>query len=534
MSHPSILIHRLHYQIPNTAIAWKDINLSFVAGKTAIVGKNGVGKTTLLHILQGSLQPSQGSVVRHGSCMYLPQHNPQSQAQITVADALGVSGILAALTRIGAGSVHPEDFNTVGTHWDITDKIQQACQRFNFWPLDLDAPLKQLSCGQQTKVLLAKIAIFNPDIILLDEPSNHLDQQSRQILYDFITHSSALMVIVSHDRCLLEHMHNIIEINAHGFQHYSGNYQQFLQKKQQQQQIDQKNLQDAKNDLQQRQRQAQQNREAHQRRKGRGRQQLLSGKTDKLTSRHKQGRSEKSHQRITHIAQQRQQQQLTQVASAQDAIEVEKRFDLRVHCQAEAKSKQIIEIIDLYFKYPKSSKQLFNHFNLLLKAGSRTAICGNNGCGKSTLLQLINSQLQADSGTINIYTNDVAYLDQQVSLLKPQLTVLENYLHYHPQTSIQHAYTACASAGFPNQKAQQRAASLSGGERMRAGLSITLLAHTPPQLILLDEPNNHLDLNTQFVLEQALQKYQGTLLVVSHDPYFLRQIAIDRYLQLTD
>ncbi|MCH9757403.1 MAG: ATP-binding cassette domain-containing protein [Gammaproteobacteria bacterium] len=174
-----------------------------------------------------------------------------------------------------------------------------------------------------------------------------------------------------------------------------------------------------------------------------------------------------------------------------------------------------------------------NNFNLHLSGPERVAITGPNGCGKSTLIQLIRGLLLPSAGEIMIGVKTVAYLDQTMSFLDPSLSVLDNFLMLNPDAQHFDAYSALGPFKFRNKEAKKYVGQLSGGERMRAGLAISLMSSTPPQLIILDEPTNHLDLDAIGAIEEALVQYQGAILVISHDEAFLENIKIDRSISFT-
>ena len=192
---------------------------------------------------------------------------------------------------------------------------------------------------------------------------------------------------------------------------------------------------------------------------------------------------------------------------------------------------QLLKIENLSFSYP-NSPQLINDFNLTISGPQRIAITGANGCGKSTLIKLICEKLMLQAGSIYLGVQQVAYLDQAVSMLDTKLNLIENFLNLNPNAKPFDAYHALAAFKFRNKAAEQPAATLSGGERMRAGLAISLMSLTPPQLILLDEPTNHLDLQSIETVERILNEYQGAILAVSHDDAFLKNIQINKEYKL--
>jgi len=212
---------------------------------------------------------------------------------------------------------------------------------------------------------------------------------------------------------------------------------------------------------------------------------------------------------------------------AQESFFIEKDFNFDMDNTKVVNNKKILEIKDLSFSYDKQNK-IISDFNLLITGPERLAIYGDNGTGKTTLLKLITQELSADSGSILFGTNKINYLDQNISLLNDELSIIDNYLSINDNVSEQDARNNLARFLFRNKLASKLVKDLSGGEKLRAGLAITLTSKTPPELLILDEPTNHLDINSINFLERVLNDYKGALLVISHDQVFLQHIKINK------
>ena len=223
----SLQVQGLLYIHPNKDILFQNISFSVSSGdKRAIIGNNGIGKSTLLKILAGRLAPSAGTVLCDDRLYLVPQHFGQYNGQ-TVADALGLSEKLQALYAILGGRGTENDFTVLNDEWDLEEQISAA---FTKWGIDYITPdmsLASLSGGEKTKVFLAGIEVFKPDMILMDEPTNHLDMKGRAQLYDFVQKTNSAIVIVSHDRALLNLMPGIFEMSSTGMQFYPMNYSQY-------------------------------------------------------------------------------------------------------------------------------------------------------------------------------------------------------------------------------------------------------------------------------------------------------------------
>ncbi len=297
MTIPRIIVNNLSFHIELTAVSFNDISMSFEALKYGIVGDNGVGKTTLLKLLSGELAPEKGSIQCSGSISLIPQSHVNF-SQMTIREVLGISEITSALDRINRGDYLENDFEIVADNWDLAGRIETALRSFTLWPIDLDKLFTALSGGQKTKILLAKTLIFPTDFIFFDEPTNNLDQHSRDILYGYIESCPKGIIVVSHDRTLLNKMDRIIEITTKGIQIFGGNYDFYHQQKELELQALQQAHTTALLSIKQTARSIQGTREKHERLAGRGKKAFRQGKVDKLTARSKKGRSEKTKSRM--------------------------------------------------------------------------------------------------------------------------------------------------------------------------------------------------------------------------------------------
>ena len=537
MSLPRISLNNLSYQLPNTAVSFKQLHLSFSANRYGIVGINGVGKTTLFKLILGELQPDQGVIQIDGAIAYVPQLTTVLEQGYSIAQALGVDKILIALEAIAAGSCKEQDFNLADGNWDLQARIEQVLNSFSLWPLDLMRPFSRLSGGQQTKILLAKTLIFPADFLLLDEPSNNLDCQARKVLLHYLQQTQQGVLLTSHDRELLNAMDNILELTEKGLQLYGGAYDFYREEKQRQQRALQQALQNRSEELNKARQLVQTRMERHQQneakgRKGKWAQIKAVGSYDKMGFKTKQGQSERTNRRIRIQAKRKLTEVDQSLQEVRQQLEFHEQMDFPIPEINVASNKVVLSIKDVSFRYNPAAPWLFKNFNFEIIGPQRIAITGPNGCGKSTLIKLILGELSAQQGSINLGVEQVVYLDQPLGLLDPKLSLIENYRLKNPDATLFDAHQALAMFKFRNQAAKKQVSALSGGECIRAGLAICLMTQQPPQLIILDEPTNHLDLESIEIIEQALCAYQGALLVVSHDSTFLEQLKIETEVRL--
>src|SRR5690606_29556616 len=227
-----LIIQNLSYIHPNKELLFSNINLTVNPNeKIALIGNNGVGKSTLLKIIAEALEPSAGISQAESKPYYIPQIFGQYN-HLTIAEALGINKRLQALHDILNGNVSEENYDLLNDDWTIEERCNEALRDWQLNDLDLSEKMETLSGGQKTKVFLAGIAIHQPELVLLDEPSNHLDIVGRQLLYDFIQKAKQTFIIVSHDRTLLNILHTICELNKNGITVYGGNYDFYIEQKQ--------------------------------------------------------------------------------------------------------------------------------------------------------------------------------------------------------------------------------------------------------------------------------------------------------------
>lgn len=494
MSAPRIQLHHLSYSIFDTAVQFGNVNLSLSQKRYGIVGDNGIGKTTLFKLILGELKPETGFIEVNGSIAYLPQ------------------------------AYHFDPNMTVGELMEEDWRFYQYLALLGESDLDVTTMILDLSGGQKTKLLLIKAILADADFILLDEPTNHLDQDSKNALYEWMDHYQKGLILISHDRELLEHMDEVIEITTKGIAQYGGNYSLYREQKALHIESAQHDLAVAQQKLKAVKRNNQLTREKHEQRQRKGKALRQGGHIDKLTANAMRGRSEKSHSRNTAQADSMTQNAEARLWQAKAKLEIKETLKIDLSATAVPQGKVVLSIEDLTFAYP-NQQPLFEHFNLHLTGPERIAIVGKNGSGKTTLLKLVLREIVPQVGEIKLGVDYVCYLEQSVAFLVPDQSILDNLFNSNTQYTPQDAHAALARFGFKNTQALKKVKDLSGGEKIRAGLAVSLMSATPPQLIILDEPTNHLDISSIEAVEYALSQYQGAMLIVSHDQQFLENIG---------
>lgn len=535
MQLPYILIHCLTYTIDNKEPLFHALSLSFAQKKIGLVGRNGIGKSTLLKLISGEFEPILGSIERTGTVVYCPQIL-ECNVNSTVAQILGVAAKLQAHYRIQQGSVAEEDFVLLNDDWLIEERVNQQLQQFGLAHLSLDRLMHSLSGGEQTRLLLAKTFLAKPDFIILDEPTNNLDFTARKFLYNAISQWQGGLIVVSHDRTLLNLMDQIIELTSLGAKTYGGNYDECLQLKTTAEAAAQNVLQSRIESLAKAQEVTQLRKERHEQNEARGNklkhtQIKAKGCYNKIELNAAKGRSESTNRRIRLQAGRKLEGIEAQLQLAKEKIEIKEVIKINLETTRVPAGKMIVDIEEVNFAYP-DSKVVLNRFNLTIIGPERIALTGNNGSGKTTLIKLILGLLQPTSGKITLGTQRISYLDQAVSFLNPELSILKNFQGINPGVKDTDAHYGLAQFLFRNSTANKLVKNLSGGEKLRAGLACALMSQIPPQLLILDEPTNHLDLDSITNIELALKDYQGAMLVVSHDQKFLENIGVKKIVRI--
>ena len=533
MTYPSRLTaNHLSYSIPNSPIQFDDLNLSFEKKSYGLIGDNGVGKTTLLKLLTGELAPHSGNIILSGSLAYCPQTIESQTETLFTSEILGIHEKWQALNRLQRGTMLENDLDIIGDDWTLESEVKRLFERLDLPLCSLNMQFMNLSGGQKTKVLLAKAMLTKADFILLDEPTNNLDSVSKQILLKWIRETQSGFIIVSHDRTLLNSLDEIIEITSKGINRFGGNYDFYEIQKAMQQASLQGRVSNAEKELKQITRQQQTAKERHEQRQKQGQNDHRSGRQpDKILADFMMDRSGQTLGRQTRIKHQRIQQAHETLQSTKSQLEIKESIHADLSATALPTQRQVLQMKDITFAYPYEAP-LFEHFNLSITGPERIAIVGKNGCGKSTLIKLICGQIKPQQGNVEYGVSLIRVLDQQCDFLTPSLNLIENFQKLNPEATIQDAYSALASMQFRNVQAEKMVRDLSGGERIRAGLAISLLSKTPPQLIILDEPTNHLDLRSIKAIEEILTRYQGAMIVISHDENFINNIQIVRKVPL--
>ena len=520
-----LTLDSLSLATPDGTRLFDNLTLSIGAERIGLVGRNGCGKSTLLAAMAGAVQPAAGAIHRHGRIAMLEQRFDET---LTLAEALGVAEALACLARITAGEGTAEDFDTAD--WTLEPRLGKALTETGLAALPLDRRLATLSGGERTRAGLARLILAEPDLILLDEPTNNLDAEGRAAVMGLMRNWQGGLVVASHDRALLDHVDRIVELTPVGCTIFGGGWRQFAEARDAARARIAAEAESAAHKLKATERKVQQAKERKDRSDARGRAVRARGDQPKLLLDARADRAEQTGGRGQHLAS----RQLGEAESALSQAEAKREIvtplaiDLPA-CYLPA-TRRLVTLEDVSMGF--DGRRLFGPLSLEICGPERVAIAGPNGAGKSTLLKLVTGELAPTSGAVTVHTNRIALLDQHVARLDPALSVIENMRALAPALNDNDARAQLARFAFRGDDALQPAGTLSGGERLRAALAAAFAAPEPPELLLLDEPTNHLDMDAVALLEAALQSYDGALLTISHDERFLEAIGIARRLSV--
>ena len=502
------------------------INFNVTEGRIGLVGRNGIGKSTLLKIMSGVLQPNSGTVTRSGRIGMLAQ-NIGSDGERTLADLFGARDAFNMLARIEAGQGTDTDFEQAD--WLLPHRFDEALQMFGL-SLEPQILLSALSGGQQTRAALAALLFQEPDLILLDEPTNNLDRDGRQAVADMLAKWQGAAVVVSHDRELLRTMDAIAELSQGALSLYGGNWDFYHERKEQEREGAARDLEVAQRDVKQIKLKAQEAAERQAKSDARGRKSRADAGMSKLLLDARADKAQKTGGRGDALAERNADRAQNQLREAEAKVERIKpmRFDVDASL---APSGRVVMEMQNVSGGPVADRPIIRDFSLKIVGPERIVIRGANGAGKTSLLRLIAGDLQPIAGVVRRFV-PVAMFDQQMSLMDRGATLYENFRRLNKGASDNDAHAALARFSFRGESASRLAGGLSGGEMLRAALACVLGGTLQPELLILDEPTNHLDLDSIEALEAALNGYEGGLLLVSHDQAFLDAIGIKREIQL--
>ncbi|MGW8456501.1 ABC-F family ATP-binding cassette domain-containing protein [Streptomyces niveus] len=523
--HPQLTCSALSFAWPDGSVVFEDFQLAVGPGRTGLVGINGSGKSTLLKLLAGALTPTEGRTNAVGEIGYLPQDAVLDTA-LRVDQALGIAATRAALLAVEAGDTRAEHFAAIGDDWDVEERARATLDQLGLGHIGLDRTIGEVSGGECVLLRLAALLLARPSVLLLDEPTNNLDLYARGRLYEAVDAWSGVLVVVSHDRELLDLVDRIADLRDGEVTWYGGNFSAYEEALAVEQEASIRMVRVAESDVQRQKRELADAQVKLARRKRYGQKMWDTKREPKaiMQERKRQAQVSAGKHRIMHTAKLAEARE--RLDEAVEAVRDDDEIRIELPATQVHSGIGVLRLRELELRYGARATGEF-----AIHGPERIALVGRNGAGKTTLLRTVAGELAPVSGEAEALV-PTRFLPQRLDVLDDALGVAANVKRFAPAATDNEIRARLARFLFRGARADQPVGTLSGGERFRASLAALLLAEPAPKLLMLDEPTNNLDLASVRALTGALGAYRGALVVASHDVPFLESIGITRWLAL--
>ena len=565
----SISIQQISYIHPDKEVLFSDLNFAISKGqKLGLVGNNGCGKSTLLQIIAGQLSPSSGVIVRPDDLYYIPQHFGQYDS-LTIAQALQIERKQQALHAILSGDASNENFVILNDDWNIEERSIAALDLWGLGQFTLSYPMNLLSGGEKTRVFLAGMDIHHPSVVLMDEPTNHLDSSGRQRLYDWVEKCRSTLLVVSHDRTLLNLLPEICELEKHQINYYGGNYEFYKEQKTLMQEALQQRIEEKEKALRIARKVARETVERRDKQNVRGEKNNIKKGVPRIVLNALQGKSEKSTSKLNSTHQEKAEKLTSERNQLRSSLSSTATLKTDFNSSSLHTGKILVTAKEINFGYHPNSInshiQMNNEANLAdtgnhsspdsndiqdnsdfkqqlwqtpisfqLKSGDRLRIEGANGSGKTTLLKLITRQLQPQEGNLTRMEFTYVYLNQEYSIIDDRNSILEQAYAFNNRNLPEHEIKIILNRYlFPASEWDKSCRKLSGGEKMRLAFCCLMISNNTPDMFILDEPTNNLDIQSIEIITATIKSYTGTVIAISHDDYFIQEIGIEQRILLS-
>ncbi|UXR64119.1 ATP-binding cassette domain-containing protein [Bdellovibrio bacteriovorus] len=495
----------LSYELPRGEMLFSDISFTWNFRRCALVGPNGVGKSTLAKIIAGILRPASGDLLVDHKVLYLAQL--QDRPSGTVAE------YLMAL-------------------WE-SPLADSALWGPLLQDVPLERPVTELSGGEWTRVRIAETLSQGAGLLILDEPTNNLDREARVLIRDFVRRYSGALLVISHDRELLEEVDGIWELSSQGLQSYGGPYSEYEEQKSAERELLADRIDRVRREKKKVEREHQEKLRTQEKRMRVGQALADKGGLPRIIVGGLKRRAQETHGKIQAREEKRVEKSKEELGGLIQSQKSETRLGLDLTASAVPEGKLIFELQDFNLRYENQNFLWSEPLTVTMRGPQRWALSGRNGAGKSSLIKALLGQMPVcfSEGTCRLGEVQVRLLDQQYSLLNPELSVLENILEQGQRDPVQ-VRNQLARFQFMREMVHRQVRDLSGGEKLKAALAKIFLSDPAAQFLILDEPTNNLDLDSLQVLETALLDYRGALLVVSHDERFLQAVEVSSRIEL--
>ena len=531
-----ISIQQISYIHPDKEVLFSDLNFAISKGqKLGLVGNNGCGKSTLLQIIAGQRSPSSGVIVRPDDLYYIPQHFGQYDS-LTIAQALQTDHKQEALHAILAGDASTENFTILNDDWNIEERSMAALDSWGLGQFTLSYPMNLLSGGEKTRVFLAGMDIHNPSVILMDEPTNHLDSSGRQRLYDWVQKWRSTLLIVSHDRTILNLLPEICELEKHQLTYYGGNYEFYKEQKNIMQQALLERIEEKDKALRLARKVARETAERREKQNVRGEKANMKKGVPRIVLNSLQSKSEKSTAKLNNAHQEKAGKLTDERNQLKSSLPSTAVLKTDFNSSSLHSGKILVTAEKINFSYhqmdnkeSQNTSGTDNPEQFLWKTPLSFLIKRLNGSGKTTLLKLITGQLQTQTGTLTRADFTYVYLNQEYSIIDDRSSVLEQAYAFNSRNLPEHEIKIILNRFlFPAAEWDKSCRKLSGGEKMRLAFCCLMISNNTPDMFILDEPTNNLDIQSIEIITATIKNYTGTVIAISHDDYFIKEIDIDQ------
>ncbi|QDK37391.1 ABC-F family ATP-binding cassette domain-containing protein [Bdellovibrio sp. NC01] len=496
----------LGFELPHGRKLFSHLTFSLNSKRYALVGPNGIGKSTLARILCEELSPTEGHLELSHRAVYVPQHEERPDTDVAT--------FLADIWSL---------------NYDAT-VLNILIQDIAF-----ERKLQHLSGGEWTRLRIAKALANLNGLLILDEPTNNLDREGRTFIEEFVRNFHGPLLVISHDRELLNRVDCVLELSNQGVSTYGGNFAFYEEEKERERAIEAQTLDRLRREKKKLEHEHVEKLAMQDKRMRQGAKKAAQGGIPKILLGGRKRRAQETMGRINSHESDRVESKQAEFSDFFYNMKQESRLGLQLQETSIPSSKMVFEIQDCNFAYGEGENLWIENLNLTMKGPHRWALAGRNGAGKSTLLKLLLSDGLKPAGRLqgSLKLGSVAYavLDQEYAILDHELSVIENVQASSTRSEIE-IRNELSRFQFTKELPLQKVKHLSGGEKLKAALAKILLANPAPQFLILDEPTNNLDLQSLDVLEKALCDFEGALLVISHDQYFLQAIGVEQVFEL--
>ena len=512
---PSIVLTDVHFRWPDGSPALSGISGSFGPGKTGLVGTNGSGKSTLLRLVAGTLTPTAGSITTGADVGYLPQ-TLTLHHDATLMELLGIRDKVRALRAIESGDAAVEHFDVLGDDWDIEARADEALEGIGLTGVGLDRRVGELSGGEAMLAAISGLRIRRTPITLLDEPTNNLDRRARSALGGMLADWPGSLVVVSHDLALLELMDSTAELYEGGLTVFGGPYSEWQAFLDSQQAAAAQATRAAEQLVKKEKRQKQEAESKLAQRARTGQASYDNKKGSKILMNQRASDAQVSAGRMRSGMDAKVQAAQAALDAAAARVRDQERISLNLPDPDVPRGRRIAELWG-------------TNRSFVVQGPEKVAITGPNGAGKTTLLERLMGGVPCIEGEAggSLLTDRAGYLRQRLDGLREEATTLENVQDAAPDVPAGDIRNQLARFLLRGDSVNRPVHTLSGGERFRVSLARLLFADPPPQVLILDEPTNNLDIRSVDQLVESLGAYGGAVIVVSHDDAFLDRLDLD-------